>query len=205
MRFAVPAACAWAFLCAGQAQLPPPFATPSASNPPRVISQPNGARLQVPPGFEVSVFAEGFQVPRYMVLGPGQEVLLTDSARSGSVVALKGGQRKTVLSGLDRPYGMALWNGYLYVAETTEVKRYRYDAAALSATGGERIVHMPEAAGGHWTRVILFDRAGKKFYLGVGSHSNNSAGEPELRAAISRFNPGRQRPRDLRLGNPEPD
>lgn len=41
----------------------------------------------------------------------------------------------------------------------------------------------------HWTRSLLFDRAGKKLYVGVGSGSNNSTGEDPRRAAINRYNP----------------
>src|SRR5439155_2227694 len=39
-------------------QLPQPFATPSAGNPPRVTSPPAGAQLILPPGFKISVFAD---------------------------------------------------------------------------------------------------------------------------------------------------
>jgi glucose/arabinose dehydrogenase len=59
----------------------------------------------------------------------------------------------------------------------------------MSAGSGQEIVSMKGFERGHWTRSILFDRQGKKFYLGVGSSSNVSPGDPEMRAAINRFNP----------------
>jgi glucose/arabinose dehydrogenase len=188
-------------LAAASAQppkLPPPFHTPSASNPPRVIERPDGSRLQVPGGFDVQEFASGFERPRYMILGPSGEILLSDSARQGRVFALadrnrdnriSDDEKKEILNGLDRPFGLALWKDYLYVAETTSVKRYKYDSKKLEASQPEEIVPLKEAATGHWTRTILFDRKGEKFYLAVGSQSNVSPGEPEIRAAILRFNP----------------
>ena len=60
-----------AFCCQGaEVKLPPPFATPSSTNRPRVIPQPEGTQLHVPTGFATELFAEGFEQPRYMTLGP---------------------------------------------------------------------------------------------------------------------------------------
>ena len=178
-------------------KLPPPFHTPSASNRPRVITRPDGARLQVPAGFNIDVYAEGFEVPRFMLAGPSGEILLADSSRqTGAVWVLldkkrtfKADDRKKLIEGLDRPYGLAFWNDFLYVAETTSVKRYKYDRKTMTVGKGEEVVPMHEFGQGHWTRSILFDAKGEKFYLGIGSGSNVSTGEPELRAAISRYNP----------------
>src|SRR5262249_27719245 len=64
-------------------QLPPPYHTESANNRPQVISQPDGAQIKVPAGFNVEVFADGFDVPRFMMLGPGNEILMSDSAQDG--------------------------------------------------------------------------------------------------------------------------
>jgi glucose/arabinose dehydrogenase len=75
------------------------------------------------------------------------------------------------------------------VAETTSVKRYKYDPKAVSVGKGEEVVPMKDFAKGHWTRTIAFDPKGEKLYVGVGSASNVATGEPEQRAAISRYNP----------------
>lgn len=176
--------------------LPEPYHTPSASNAPTVISRPENARLRLPPGFSIQEFAGGFERPRYMVQGPSGEVLLSDSAKKGAVIVLfdrdkdgKAEERKRLIESLDRPYGLALWRDYLYVAETTAVKRYKYDAKNFTVGPGEMVVDMSEYGTGHWTRSILFNKAGDKFYLGIGSQSNVNPGEPERRAAISRCNP----------------
>jgi glucose/arabinose dehydrogenase len=122
-----------------------------------------------------------------MTLGPSKEILLSDS-KAGVVYVLEPG-RKKLIEKLDRPYGLAFWKDYLYVAETTSVKRYKYDAKQMTAGPGEEVVNMKGFDKGHWTRAVLFDKDGTKMYVGVGSSSNVDAGDPEMRAAINRFNP----------------
>jgi glucose/arabinose dehydrogenase len=189
---AMAAALAWQ----GGLQLPPPFHTPSSNNPPNVIGRPDGVQLRLPAGFRIEVYADGFEVPRFMLEGPSGEILVSDSADSGSVYVLQDkdrnfqpGLRKKLLGGLDRPYGLAFWKDYLYVAETTSLKRYPYDRKSMTAGQGQEVVSMKDFGSGHWTRTILFDRKGEKMYLAIGSRSNVSAGEPPMRAAINRFNP----------------
>jgi glucose/arabinose dehydrogenase len=171
------------------ANLPAPYHTPSASNAPTVIKRPDGAQLTLPAGFTIEEFAGGFEKPRYMVQGPSGEILISDSVKNGRVYVVESGNRRELLGRLDRPFGLALWKDYLYVAEATSVKRYRYDAKDRTAGPGEMIIPLKEASDGHWTRTILFDAKGEKLYLSVGSHHNVTPGGAEYRAAILRFNP----------------
>jgi glucose/arabinose dehydrogenase len=183
------AAAVAAVFAATDPKLPPPFHSPSVNNRPRVVERPQGANLKVPAGFQVELWAENFARPRLMIYEPGGGILVSDAVPNGSVILIAGQERRKLIGGLDRPYGMAFWNDYLYVAETTSVKRYKYDAKSRTAGKGEEVVPMHEFGKGHWTRCILFDRAGKKMYVGIGSASNVEAGEPAMRAAINRFNP----------------
>src|SRR4051794_4752240 len=65
------------------ATLPPPNLGPNAVNPPRIIPQPAAAPLHMPPGFEVSTFAEGdFKNPRWIALAPNGDVFVADSDAS---------------------------------------------------------------------------------------------------------------------------
>ena len=99
-------------------------------------------------------------------------------------------EKNKIIDGLDRPYGLALWKDYLYVAEPTSLKRYKYDATTMKATSpGQEIVSLNGFDKGHWTRTVLFDRKGEKLYLTVGSGSNVDAGEDPMRAAVHRYNP----------------
>jgi glucose/arabinose dehydrogenase len=131
-----------------------------------------------------------------MVLAPGGEILLTETIQNGSVWVLfdknkdfKSEERKKLIGGLDRPYGMALWKEYLYVAEPASVKRYKFDAKALTAGPGEEVISLAGFEKGHTTRTLLFSPDGSKLYVTVGSMSNVSAGEPPMRAAIHEYNP----------------
>src|SRR6188768_392002 len=99
------------FYAAGQQKLPlpAPFATKSVRNSPRVVPPPEGAKLKLPAGFQIEAYAEGFQVPRFMLLGPNNEVFISDAAQNnGGVFILRGKEKKTLISGLNRPYGLAL-------------------------------------------------------------------------------------------------
>jgi glucose/arabinose dehydrogenase len=164
-----------------------------------VIPRPAGAQLHVPAGFSVDVYAEGFARPRYMLLGPNGELLLSDAGEGpdGVVYAVplskssgyKPGEPKKLITGLDRPYGLALWHDYLYVGEPESIKRYKYDATAMMAGPGEEVISLKGFGHGHWTRSLLFDASGQKLYVGIGSASNASPGEEPRRAAINRYNP----------------
>ena len=176
-------------------KLPPPFATPSARNPSRVIERPAGAQLKVPAGFAVEEFLTGFERPRTMILGPTRELLIADTAPAGRgtvylvASASKNGEKRALLKGLDRPFGLAFWKDYLYVGEPTSIKRYKYDAKAMTTGPGEEVVSLKNFGTGHNTRYLLFDRKGEKMYVAIGSGSNVNAGEDPMRAAINRYNP----------------
>ncbi len=188
------AAAAWA--ADKKVDLPPPFHTPSANNRPQVIPRPAGASLKLPPGFVAEEYADGFERTRYMLeVSPGV-VLVTDAVDDGAVYVLidknkdfKPDETRKLITGVFRPFGMAFWKDYLYVAETISVKRYKFDRKKLTAGPGEEVVSMKDFQRGHWTRSVIFDRKGEKMYVAVGSASNVDAGEPPERAAINRYNP----------------
>src|SRR5580704_6943823 len=104
-----------------EAKLPAPYATPTVTNPPKVVGRPNDAQLKVPQGFVIEEYATDFNTPRFMYTAPGGEILVSDSS-AGTVYVLvdkkksyKDPERKAILTGLDRPYGLAIWKDYLYV------------------------------------------------------------------------------------------
>jgi glucose/arabinose dehydrogenase len=59
--------------------LPPPFATPSATKHPKVIGWPEGKTPKAPDGFTVSLFADGFDSPRWLYVLPNGDVLVAES------------------------------------------------------------------------------------------------------------------------------
>jgi glucose/arabinose dehydrogenase len=174
-------------------RLPPPFATQSAGNPPIVVGAPSDARLHVPPGFRVNVFASGFDDPRTMLLAPNGDVLVAEPG-GGKITVLRDAnhdgvaeQRSTFASGLDEPFGLALHGGFLYVGNENAVVRFTYRPGQTAAQGRPQTI-TPLPGGGHSTRGLLFNRDATKLFVSVGSASNVSVEGPP-RASIVVMNP----------------
>lgn len=194
-------------------QLPAPHATSSAGNGPEVIRQPASARLNLPPGFEISTWAEGgLQNPRWLALAPNGDVFLADSD-SGRILVFrdpansgKATQRFVFAEKLALPFGMAFHGDYLYVGETNAVVRFRYRSGQTKAEAApEKLVDLPgHGYRQHWTRNVLFTPDGAKMLVTVGSASNDSPGEDPIRAAISEYNPDGSGHRLLATGTRNP-
>ncbi len=174
--------------------LPEPYSTPSVGNRPVVIDRPAGAQLRVPDGFEVSLFAEGLQHPRAMVVAADGAVFVTE-ANVGQVTRLVDqdgdGRAESVtrFAGDFRlPSGIAVHDGDLYIADERAV--WWLGAATENAIAeGRRPITRAGAlgdAGGHWTRMLRFSPDGKNLFVSIGSEGNLDE-EPLPRASIQRF------------------
>ena len=86
-----------------------------------------------------------------------------------------------------QPFGLTFHEGYLYVANTDCVVRYKYQSGDTQASMPERFIDLP-GGGNHFARNVTFSRDGKKMFVTVGSASNNNEGEDIRRAAISEYN-----------------
>jgi glucose/arabinose dehydrogenase len=117
--------------------LPKPFATPSINKPVRVIARPSGALPRVPPGFQVELFAAGFNDPRALVVAPNGDLFVAESEPGRiRVLRIREGEGKprdnTVFaSGLDAPFGIAFYPPgsdpqWVYIANVDSVVRYPY-------------------------------------------------------------------------------
>jgi len=189
--------------------LPPPSSNVLAINMARVVKRPAGAQLQVPPGFKIEMYAEGFRDPRYLLTAPDGDIFVAES-RANQIKVLrdtKGSGKPDVTEifverDLNKPFGMAFYPPgndpqFLYVANTDGVIRFPYRDGDLKARGpAEKLgAHLPGGAGnlrsgGHWTRDITFSPDGKKMYVSIGSRSNDSDDAREAdRARIFEFNP----------------
>lgn len=176
-------------------RLPKPYHTDSVGNPPRMIERPSNAKLTVPRGFEVAVWATGFDDPRNMVLAPNGDVFVADMAGS-KIHVLRDANgdgapegRWVFADGLNRPFGLAFRGDQLYVGNTDAVVRFDYEPGRTVA-GSEAVPVATLPRGGHATRNILFNRDGSKLYVAVGSESNVSdETDQPLRAAITEYNP----------------
>lgn len=176
------------------ADLPDPAPGTGSRNPPDVVARGEDAGLQVPEGFEAHLFADGLAHPRWMLVTPDGDVLLAES-REGRITLLRDEDgdgradlRHTFASGFQRPHGMALHDGDLYVADLQAVWRIPYEPGAVEGRGREPVT--PRGAlgsgSGHWTRNIVFGPDGEHFYVAIGSRGNLGE-EPEPRATVQRF------------------
>jgi len=169
--------------------LPPPNPAGQVSNAPKVIPQPAGKNLTVPAGFTAVEYASGFQKPRDMVQLPGGTVLVSESIPKGGVFLVNDEKaRKPLIEGLDRPFGMAFQDGYLYVSEAEAIKRFKVELPAVSVGPAEKIVDLKGYGKGHWTRSLAIDGKARKLYVSVGSGSNVDLGDPANRNAVNVYN-----------------
>lgn len=166
---------------------------PQVKTPP-----PADQELELPEGFEINVFAEGgFREPRNIVVAPNGDFFLTDS-QANTIYVLRDADgdgkaegRETFLTGLNRPFGIAFHPGYVYIANTNNVIRYRYEPGQTKASGEPEVVVPELPASGrnnHWTRNLIFNKDHTKLYISVGSASNIGI-EPAERATILECNP----------------
>jgi glucose/arabinose dehydrogenase len=178
--------------------LPQPYASNSASQPPQILPIPPQAKLKLPSGFQVNIFAQGLDRPRWLALTPEGDVLVTET-RQNRITLLKDSDndgtadvRNTFAdasNGLDIPFGMAFANGYFFLGNHNAVRRYPYQNQQTQLQGqGELITSLP--GGGyrqHWTRNLIVSSGRQKLYVSIGSQSN--VNEEELpRASIQVMN-----------------
>lgn len=154
------------------------------------------ARLVAADGFGVTRWAEGVENARFLRFTPEGD-LLVSQPRLGRIALLRrdadGDGRSDgltpVVEGLNRPHGLDLHEGWLYVGETDAVARIRFDPASGSAQGAvERVVTGLPAGGNHWTRTLRFGPDGW-MYVHVGSSCNVCLEDDERRATMLRFRP----------------
>lgn len=182
--------------------LPPPNATRAVANPASVIPWPKDKTPTAPAGFEVSLFADELDNPRMIYVLPNGDVLvmeslpqqstsrivlLRDSAKSGTPAV-----RESFLRRLNMAFGMALIGNRFYVGNTDGIVVFPYRSGDTQIKRRpEKILDLP--GGGHYTRNLLADPAGKKIYVAVGSSGNIDEQRVDekdpRRAAILQINP----------------
>ncbi len=150
------------------------------------LAQPH--ELTLPSGFTVSVFAAGLTGPRLMALGPDGTLYVTGMA-GGVVYAMHDGggvadEVRAWASGLRRPHGIAVHDGYLYVGEENRVIRFKIGPNGERASEPQIVVPDLPSGAGHATRTVGFGPDGR-LYVAVGSSCNVCLETDERRAAIS--------------------
>jgi glucose/arabinose dehydrogenase len=100
--------------------------------------------------------------------------------------------RHVFLQNLNSPFGMALIDGNLYVANTDAIVRFPYvDGVKEITAPGEKVADLPAGEiNHHWTKNIIASPDGTMLYATVGSNSNvaeNGLDVEQQRAAILRI------------------
>ncbi|MDQ8031321.1 MAG: sorbosone dehydrogenase family protein [Bordetella sp.] len=101
---------------------------------------------------------------------------------------VKGGNRLTLLrdpegdgtyeasvfaDNLNAPYGLALVDNNLYVANQDAVVRFDYQPGQTKASGAPQVVTpLPAEINHHWTKAMTASADGQYLYVGIGSNSN---------------------------------
>lgn len=173
------------------------------NNWPVFVEAPSTFLPRVPPAFKVSVFARGFKEPRWLAVAPNGDAFVADSA-AGEVVVLRDPRgkgsaesREVFADHLNLPFGIAFRSEYVYIANTNEVLRFRYDPKTSKRRGdAEHILDLPgNGYHQHWTRSLAFSPDGGKLFISVGSKSNVWVESDARRAAILVADPDGANPR----------
>ena len=94
--------------------------------------------------------------------------LLRDSDGDGTY------EEQTVFAeNLNAPYGLALVDNNLYVANQDAVVRFDYEEGQTRASGPpEKLADLPSEINHHWTKAMTAGPDGRFLYVGIGSNSN---------------------------------
>ena len=102
------------------------------------------------------------------VKGGNRLTLLRDADGDGTYEA-----RSIFADNLNAPYGLALVNGVLYVANQDALVRFDYRDGQTQASGPPtKVTDLPSAINHHWTKSMTASPDGRFLYVGIGSNSN---------------------------------
>ncbi len=149
--------------------------------------------LKLPPGFSISIFAQGLESPRVLKPDPSGTLLASIPAQ-GRIVALPDENRDgkadkvvTVAGNLNRPHGFAFHPQEprkLYIAEVEHLWLYDYDPQKMQATRKRKIADLPHGDGRHWTRTLLFSPNAERLLVSIGSSCDTCVEEDPRHGTI---------------------
>jgi glucose/arabinose dehydrogenase len=138
-----------------------------------------------PQGFTVSIFADHLDNARGLLTAPNGDVFVSERS-AGKITLLRDSkgagtadQRFTFVTGLNKPQGMALKDGYFYYSDLMAVYRVPYKPGQTAAAKPEKVTTGPDLrnSGMHATRNLALASDGSIF-VEMGSHDNVSEYQP---------------------------
>ena len=134
------------------------------------------AKLKLPPGFNIEVYASGIANARSLALGDKGTVFvgsrLVDKVHA---IVTKDGQRsvKVLASGLYRPNGVAFLDGTLYIAELSKISKIEKVEDVLDNPPKPVVIYdnLPKDEAHGWKLIAI--GPDKKLYVPVGQPGNN--------------------------------
>ncbi len=149
-------------------------------------------KLQLPPGFEVSVYASGLETPRQMALADNGVVFVGSMhdkvyALEPSTDLKKAQKIDVIAKNLNYPNGVAFRDGTLYVAEIQKISAYQDILNHLNQPLLPKIVStaLPDKTW-HGFRYIKFGPDGW-LYMGIGMPCNTCIQEDKRFGTLSRI------------------
>jgi len=150
-------------------------------------------RIEMPDGFEISIFAENVLDARSMTKGE-QGTIFIGSRDEGNLYALydnNNDQRADttiiIASNLNTPNGVAFYQGDLYVAEPTQILKYKDIENHLTDNPTYEVIYdeFPDQDGHEWKYISIGPDG--KLYVPVGAPCNICNREDEIYATITRM------------------
>ena len=102
-------------------------------------------------------------------VGGGNRLTLLRDADGDGVYEV----RTVFAENLNAPYGLALVDGNLYVANQDALVRFEYrDGETQASSPPVKIADLPAAINHHWTKALAVSMDGQFLFVGIGSNSN---------------------------------
>lgn len=145
--------------------------------------------LTVAEGYSLRIFTRDTINPRVMIFDHEGRMVVSEPS-AGRISVYEDGKRRTLLENMNRPHGLAFAGEYLYVAETGQVLRYRYDHASATVSERTSLLDLP-SGGRHWTRTLGIGPDGY-LYITVGSSCNICLEDDWRRTTMLRYDLSKQ-------------
>lgn len=153
------------------------------------------SRIQLPEGFNISIYAEGVRNARAMALGPSG-TLFVGSRRAGNLYAVRDKDKDFVAdevvvldTGLYMPSGVAFREGALYVAEVNRILRYDDIESRLDDPPEPVVVNDELPSDRHHGWKFISFGPDDKLYVPIGAPCNVCERDDPRYATIVRMNP----------------